>query len=148
MSRRRTAQKRSITPDAKYKDKMVAKFANILMKGGKKSTAEGILYGAFDIIEERPARAAADGVPALAAQNDPRVAERRPGRVEAAPRLEGAPVRAPPVESRRVADDGPAPRQRRDGIFGERRVGVEQQERVAARRGHGIHKRAAAPAAR
>ena len=53
MSRRRTAQKRSITPDAKYKDKMVAKFANILMKGGKKSTAEGILYGAFDIIEER-----------------------------------------------------------------------------------------------
>ena len=35
MSRRRTAQKRSITPDAKYKDKMVAKFANILMKGGK-----------------------------------------------------------------------------------------------------------------
>ena len=47
-------------------------------------------------------------------------------------------MRAPPVESRRVAADGPAPRQRRDGIFGERRVGVEQQERVAARRGHGV----------
>ena len=44
-------------------------------------------------------------------------------------------MRAPPLEPRRVADDGPAPRQRRDGIFGERRVGVEQQERVAARRG-------------
>lgn len=32
---------------------MVAKFANILMKGGKKSTAEAILYGAFDIVEQR-----------------------------------------------------------------------------------------------
>ena len=92
----------------------------------------------FDIIEERPARAAADCVPALAAQNDPRVAERRPGRVDGAPRLEGAPVRAPPLEPRRVADDSPAPRQRRDGIFRERRVGVEQQERVAARSGHGV----------
>ncbi len=53
MSRRRQVQKRSITPDAKYKDKMVAKFANILMMGGKKSTAESILYGAFDVIEDR-----------------------------------------------------------------------------------------------
>jgi len=53
MSRRKQAERRPITPDAKYKDKLVAKFANILMSGGKKSTAEGILYGAFDIIEER-----------------------------------------------------------------------------------------------
>ena len=53
MSRRRTAQRRPITPDAKYKDKMVARFCNILMKGGKKSTAEKILYGAFDVIEGR-----------------------------------------------------------------------------------------------
>ena len=53
MSRRKQAERRPITPDAKYKDKLVAKFANILMSGGKKSTAEKILYGAFDIIEER-----------------------------------------------------------------------------------------------
>ncbi|MEM6955107.1 MAG: 30S ribosomal protein S7 [Myxococcota bacterium] len=53
MSRRRTATKREIIPDAKYKDIMVAKFANILMMGGKKSTAEGILYGAFDVIADR-----------------------------------------------------------------------------------------------
>lgn len=53
MSRRKQAERRPITPDAKYKDKLVAKFANILMIGGKKSTAEKILYGAFDIIEER-----------------------------------------------------------------------------------------------
>ena len=53
MSRRREIKKRTITPDAKYKDKVVAKFANILMIGGKKSTAEAILYGAFDVIENR-----------------------------------------------------------------------------------------------
>ena len=53
MSRRRQAEKRQVLPDAKYGEKLVAKFANILMLGGKKSTAEGILYGAFDIIEER-----------------------------------------------------------------------------------------------
>jgi len=53
MSRRKQAERRPITPDAKYKDKLVAKFANILMTGGKKATAERILYGAFDIIEER-----------------------------------------------------------------------------------------------
>ena len=53
MSRRRQADKRQVLPDAKYGEKVVAKFANILMFGGKKSTAEGILYGAFNIIEER-----------------------------------------------------------------------------------------------
>ena len=53
MSRRRQADKRQVLPDAKYGEKVVAKFANILMFGGKKSTAEGILYGAFTIIEER-----------------------------------------------------------------------------------------------
>src|SRR6187551_1254168 len=53
MSRRREVPKRKITPDPKYRDKLVAKFINSLMVGGKKSTAEGILYGAFDIISER-----------------------------------------------------------------------------------------------
>ena len=47
MPRRRDVPKRKITPDPKYKDKLVAKFTNSLMVGGKKSTAEGILYGAF-----------------------------------------------------------------------------------------------------
>ena len=53
MSRRREVPKRVITPDPKYRDKLVAKFINSLMIGGKKSTAEGILYGAFDIIQSR-----------------------------------------------------------------------------------------------
>ncbi len=53
MSRRREIAKRQITPDPKYKDKLVAKFTNAIMRDGKKSTAEGIVYGAFELIEER-----------------------------------------------------------------------------------------------
>ncbi|HEY5961132.1 MAG TPA: 30S ribosomal protein S7 [Polyangiaceae bacterium] len=53
MPRRREVPKRKITPDPKYKDKLVAKFTNCLMVDGKKSVAEGILYGAFDVIQTR-----------------------------------------------------------------------------------------------
>jgi small subunit ribosomal protein S7 len=53
MSRRRDIPKRKILPDPKFRDRLVAKFTNILMYGGKRSTAEGIVYGAFDIIQER-----------------------------------------------------------------------------------------------
>ena len=53
MPRRREVPKREIIPDPKYRDKLVAKFCNILMVDGKKSTAERIVYGAFDIIESR-----------------------------------------------------------------------------------------------
>jgi small subunit ribosomal protein S7 len=48
MSRRREIPKREILPDPKFGDLLVAKFVNILMKHGKKSTAEKILYQAFD----------------------------------------------------------------------------------------------------
>jgi small subunit ribosomal protein S7 len=53
MPRRREVQKRQIIPDPKYNDQDVAKFVNTLMLDGKKSTAESIVYGAFDLIEER-----------------------------------------------------------------------------------------------
>jgi len=53
MPRRREVPKRRIIPDPKFKDKLVTKFTNTLMYGGKKATAEGILYGALDIIQER-----------------------------------------------------------------------------------------------
>ena len=53
MPRRREVPKRRITPDPKFKDKLVSKFTNTLMYSGKKATAEGILYGAFDVIKER-----------------------------------------------------------------------------------------------
>ncbi|MEJ2202058.1 MAG: 30S ribosomal protein S7 [Desulfuromonadaceae bacterium] len=50
MPRRREVAKRVILPDPKYNDRLVAKFMNCIMKSGKKSTAERIVYGAFDII--------------------------------------------------------------------------------------------------
>jgi small subunit ribosomal protein S7 len=53
MSRRRDVPKRKILPDPVHRDKLVAKFMNTLMIGGKKATAEGILYGSFEIIAAR-----------------------------------------------------------------------------------------------
>jgi len=53
MPRRREVAKRQILPDLKYKDKLVAKFINTIMEGGKKSTAERIMYGAFELIQDR-----------------------------------------------------------------------------------------------
>ena len=52
MPRRRSPEKRKILPDPKYKDIVVAKFMNHIMKDGKKSVAEKIVYGAFDKIDE------------------------------------------------------------------------------------------------
>ena len=51
MARRRRAEKREIIPDAKFGDVILAKFMNSLMYEGKKSVAEGIIYGAFDTIQ-------------------------------------------------------------------------------------------------
>jgi len=53
MSRRHRAEKREIIPDAKFGDVVVAKFMNSVMRAGKKSVAESIVYGAFDSIESR-----------------------------------------------------------------------------------------------
>ncbi|MEW6430295.1 MAG: 30S ribosomal protein S7 [Myxococcota bacterium] len=53
MPRRRVPVRRKINPDPKFQDRLVAKFINNLMRRGKMSTAEGIAYGAFSIIEER-----------------------------------------------------------------------------------------------
>ena len=53
MPRRREVPKRKILPDPKFRDRMVTKFCNVIMKNGKRATAERIVYGAFDIIESR-----------------------------------------------------------------------------------------------
>ncbi|NIV49427.1 MAG: 30S ribosomal protein S7, partial [Gammaproteobacteria bacterium] len=53
MPRRREVPKRPIQPDPKYKDRMVGRFTNVIMKDGKKSTAERIVYGAFEVIESK-----------------------------------------------------------------------------------------------
>ena len=53
MSRRHAAEKREVQPDPKFSDLVVTKFINCLMLDGKKSTAERIVYGAFEAIEQK-----------------------------------------------------------------------------------------------
>ena len=53
MSRRPSAVKRNVLPDAKYGDKVVAKFINNVMEHGKKAVAEKIVYSAFDILVQK-----------------------------------------------------------------------------------------------
>jgi small subunit ribosomal protein S7 len=53
MSRRHRAEKREVIPDPKFGDVTLSKFMNSIMRDGKKSTAERIVYGAFDTIESR-----------------------------------------------------------------------------------------------
>ena len=53
MSRRHRAEKREVIPDAKYGDVILTKFMNSIMYDGKKSVAEQIVYGAFDVIESK-----------------------------------------------------------------------------------------------
>ncbi|MEK1933923.1 MAG: 30S ribosomal protein S7, partial [Pararhizobium sp.] len=51
MSRRHSAEKREINPDPKFGDLVVTKFMNAIMLHGKKSVAENIVYGAFDLVQ-------------------------------------------------------------------------------------------------
>ena len=51
MSRRHSAEKREINPDPKFGDLVVTKFMNAIMLHGKKSVAESIVYGAFDVVQ-------------------------------------------------------------------------------------------------
>jgi len=53
MSRRHRAEKREILPDPKFHDLVLSKFMNAIMLDGKKSTAEKIVYGAMDIVEDK-----------------------------------------------------------------------------------------------
>lgn len=53
MSRRRRAEKREILPDPKFADRVLSKFMNNVMKHGKKSVAERIVYGALDDIQKK-----------------------------------------------------------------------------------------------
>ena len=53
MSRRHKAEKREVNPDPKFGDLIVSKFMNSIMKEGKKSVAENIVYGALDRMQSR-----------------------------------------------------------------------------------------------
>lgn len=51
--RRRRADKRQVTPDVRYNSELVARLINTVMERGKKSKAQGIVYGALDIVKEK-----------------------------------------------------------------------------------------------
>ena len=51
--RKRRAEKRRLVPDIKYNDLLVARFVNAIMFDGKKTTAQRIVYDAFDIVAEK-----------------------------------------------------------------------------------------------
>ncbi len=53
MSRRHSAEKREVNPDPKYSDLVITKFMNAVMRDGKKSNAETIVYGALERIEQK-----------------------------------------------------------------------------------------------
>lgn len=53
MPRKKVTSKREVHPDLKYNDKLVSRFINVIMRKGRKTTAESICYGALDIIKEK-----------------------------------------------------------------------------------------------
>lgn len=53
MSRRKAAPKRNILPDPLFKNELLAKFINVVMRNGKKSVAESIVYGALDNVVKK-----------------------------------------------------------------------------------------------
>ena len=78
--RRNSAPTRSTLPDARYQSQTVTKLINGIMKSGKKSTAEGLVYGAFDRIEEISGRRGLD-VFEIAVRNVTPTVEVKPRRV-------------------------------------------------------------------
>jgi small subunit ribosomal protein S7 len=65
MSRRAQAPVREVLPDPKFKSDMLAKFMNVVMKSGKKSAAERIIYGAIDRIQEKTGKQGEDALGVL-----------------------------------------------------------------------------------
>ena len=70
MSRRAQAPVRTILPDPKFHNEMLAKFMNVVMKSGKKSAAERIIYGAIDRISEKTGKPGAEAVTTLSTALD------------------------------------------------------------------------------
>jgi len=78
--RRNTAPTRLTLPDARYQSQTVTKLINGIMRGGKKATAEGLVYGAFERIEEMSGRRGVD-VFEIAVRNVTPTVEVKPRRV-------------------------------------------------------------------
>jgi small subunit ribosomal protein S7 len=70
MSRRAAAPTRTILPDPKFNSEMLAKFMNVVMQDGKKSIAEGVLYGAIDRISQKTGKPGTEAVELLSTALD------------------------------------------------------------------------------
>jgi len=70
MSRRAQAPVRTILPDPKFNNQMLAKFMNVIMQSGKKSAAERIIYGALDRIGEKTGKKGPDSIEVLSVALD------------------------------------------------------------------------------
>jgi small subunit ribosomal protein S7 len=70
MSRRAQAPVRTILPDPKFNNEMLAKFMNVVMKNGKKSAAERIIYGALDRISEKTGKKGGEAIDVLSTALD------------------------------------------------------------------------------
>src|SRR5204862_7456620 len=70
MSRRAQAPVRSILPDPKFNNEMLAKFMNVVMKNGKKSAAERIIYGALERIAEKTGKQGGEAIEVLSTALD------------------------------------------------------------------------------
>jgi small subunit ribosomal protein S7 len=70
MSRRAQAPVRTILPDPKFNNDMLAKFMNVIMKSGKKSAAERIIYGALERIGEKTGKRGGDAIEVLSTALD------------------------------------------------------------------------------
>jgi len=70
MSRRAQAPVRTILPDPKFNSEMLAKFMNVVMKNGKKSAAERIIYGALDRIAEKTGKQGGEAIEVLSTALD------------------------------------------------------------------------------
>ena len=60
--RHKKVSKRKISPDPKYQSERIAKFINYIMRRGKKSTAQKIVYGALDLIKEKTKKKSARNI--------------------------------------------------------------------------------------
>ncbi len=60
MPRRYRPQRRPVVPDARFNNIQISMFINRMMRGGKKSVARSVMYGALDLVEDRAKREAVD----------------------------------------------------------------------------------------
>ncbi len=139
MSRRRQAVKRPLTPDAKFNSPLVARLVSTIMVSGKKTTAQRIVYGAFDRLAEKMPQVSPVEVLQRAVDNA------KP-RIETKPRRVGGATYQVPLEV-------PADRQASLAMrwlvdFADARKGQPMQDALAAEimeayqaQGNAIHKR-------